>query len=77
MEKENHPKQFKYMPTVHAPVCSGMIPYLTSNNVVGASETVSVQHEALQGTHACCNGIQEMVLHSFRKLAHNKCTWFK
>lgn len=65
MEQENHPKQFKDMPTVHAPVCTGMIPYLTSNHVAGASETVSVQHEALQGMHACCNGIQEMAcIHS-------------
>lgn len=77
MEKENHSKQFKDMPTLHAPVCSGVIPYLTSNNVAGGSATVSVQHEALQGRHACCNGIQEIAFHSFRKLAHNECTWLK
>lgn len=77
MEKENHTKQFKDMPTLHAPVCSGVIPYLSSDNVAGVSGTVPVQYEALQGKQAFCNGIQEMVLNSFRKFAHNKCTWFK
>lgn len=77
MEKENHPKQFKDMPTLQAPACSGVIPYLASNNVAGVPETVSARSGAWQGRHACCSGIPEVALHSFRKLAHNKRTWFK
>lgn len=45
MEKQTHPEQFKHTPTLHAPVCSGVIPYLTSNNVAGVSEMVSVADE--------------------------------
>lgn len=77
MEKENHTMQFKDMPAPQAPECSGVIPYLSSNNVAGISGRVLLQYEALQGRQGFCNGIQKMALNSFRKLACNKCTWFK
>lgn len=77
MEKENHTMHFKALPTFQAPVWSGVIPYLSSKNVAGISATVLMQYEALQDRQAFCNGIQEMALNSFKKLTHNKCTWFK
>lgn len=69
--------QFKDMPTLQAPVCSGVILYLSSDNVAGISGRVLMLCKALQGRQAFCNGIQEMALNSFRKLTLNKCTWFK